>query len=77
MIQRMKATHVYLFLHVFLAAGVLVNAFEPITATVVVSVGAALGRTIYNFLHESCDAKWITYNATGEHMQRVNVRIVD
>ncbi|RVE66030.1 hypothetical protein OJAV_G00122540 [Oryzias javanicus] len=46
-------------------AGVPVDAFDPFTTTVVVSVGAALGRTIYNYLRETCDSRWLTYNATG------------
>ncbi|KAF1371451.1 hypothetical protein PFLUV_G00278110 [Perca fluviatilis] len=61
----MKAAHLYLSLLVFSSASVLVNTFEPITTTVVLGIGAALGRTIYNYLHESCDSKWIAFNATG------------
>ncbi|XP_073334134.1 torsin family 1 isoform X2 [Pagrus major] len=61
----MKAAHLFLFLHVFSTAGVLVNAFDPITTTVVLGVGATLGRTIWNYLRESCDPKWIAFNATG------------
>ncbi|XP_070706454.1 torsin family 1 isoform X2 [Pempheris klunzingeri] len=61
----MKAAHFYLLLHVFSTASVLVNAFDPITTTVVVSVGAALGRTIYDYFHERCDPKWISFNVTG------------
>ncbi|XP_072227361.1 torsin family 1 isoform X2 [Leuresthes tenuis] len=61
----MKVVHGYLSLHIFLTASVLVNAFDPITTTVVVGLGASLGRTIYNYLHESCDRKWIAFNATG------------
>lgn len=64
----MKAAHLYLSLLVFSSASVLVNTFEPITTTVVLGIGAALGRTIYNYLHESCDPKWIAFNATGEHL---------
>uniref|UniRef100_A0A3B3DI81 Torsin n=1 Tax=Oryzias melastigma TaxID=30732 RepID=A0A3B3DI81_ORYME len=41
------------------------DAFDPLTTTVVVSVGAALGRTIYNYLRETCDSRWLTYNSTG------------
>lgn len=61
----MKTTHLYFLLHVLSTAGVLVNAFDPITTTVVVGIGATLGRTIYRYLHESCDSKWIAFNATG------------
>ncbi|XP_017286703.1 torsin family 1 isoform X2 [Kryptolebias marmoratus] len=62
----MKVSGICLCLHVLLTAGVLVNAFDPITTTVLVGVGtAALGRTIYNYFHESCDKKWIAFNATG------------
>uniref|UniRef100_UPI0037E7D79B torsin-1A-like isoform X2 n=1 Tax=Semicossyphus pulcher TaxID=241346 RepID=UPI0037E7D79B len=61
----MKAAHLCLLLHVFLTASVLVHTFDPLTTTVVLGIGATLGRTIYNYLHESCDPKWITFNATG------------
>lgn len=69
----MKAAHLFLFLHVFSTAGVLVNAFDPITTTVVLGVGATLGRTIWNYLHESCDPKWVAFNGTGEHVRHSNV----
>lgn len=46
----------------------LVNTFDPVTTTVVVGVGTALGRTIYNYLHESCSPKWLTFNATGKRV---------
>ncbi|XP_074547307.1 torsin family 1 isoform X2 [Halichoeres trimaculatus] len=61
----MKAKHLSLLLHVFLISGVLVNAFDPITTTVVIGCGATLGRFLYTYLHESCDPKWIAFNATG------------
>ncbi|XP_076613867.1 torsin family 1 isoform X2 [Chaetodon auriga] len=61
----MKAARLFLVLHVFSTAGVLVNTFDPITTTVVVGVGATLGRTIWNYFHERCDSKWIAFNATG------------
>lgn len=70
----MKAAHLYLWLHVLATASALANAFDPVTTTVVVSVGAALGRTIYDYFHESCDQKWISFNATGEHVQQVDVQ---
>ncbi|XP_008302302.1 torsin family 1 isoform X2 [Stegastes partitus] len=61
----MKTAHLYLLLHVLSTASVLVNAFDPITTSVIVGLGATLGKTIYNYLHESCDKKWIAFNATG------------
>lgn len=72
-VSTMKAAHLFLFLHVFSTAGVLVNAFDPITTTVVLGVGATLGRTIWNYLHESCDPKWVAFNGTGEHVRHSNV----
>jgi uncharacterized membrane protein len=51
----------------FLTANLVVNAFEPFTTTIAVGVTAALGRTIYNYFHESCDPKWVQLNATGEN----------
>lgn len=67
----MKTMQLYLFLHILTTAAVLVHTFDPVTTTVVVSITAALGRTIYNYLHESCDSKWIAFNATGERVQCV------
>lgn len=67
----MKATHLYLLLHILLSATALVRTFDPVTTTVVVGLGATLGRTIYNYLHESCDSKWVAFNATGEHVHYV------
>ncbi|XP_029301285.1 torsin-1A-like [Cottoperca gobio] len=61
----MKATHLYLLLQVFLSASVLVHTFDPFTTVLAVGVGATLGRTIYKYLHESCDPKWIAFDATG------------
>ncbi|TNN32301.1 Torsin-1B [Liparis tanakae] len=61
----MKATRVYLLLHVLLSAGVLVHSFEPVTTTLFGFGLAAVGRTIYNYLHESCGPHWIHFNATG------------
>ncbi|XP_034403511.1 torsin-1B-like isoform X2 [Cyclopterus lumpus] len=62
----MNATRLFLLLHVFLSAAVLVHAFDPITTTTVIGIGlASLGRTIYKYLHESCGPNWIAFNATG------------
>lgn len=72
----MKVAHLYLLLHIFSSACVLVNAFEPITTTVVLGVGATLGGIIWKYLNEKCDQKWIAFNSTGEHMQHVNVYTV-
>lgn len=56
----------YLLLYVFLTTSALTNSVDPITTTVVVALGATLGRTIWSYLHESCSSKWIDYNATGD-----------
>ncbi|XP_029025406.1 torsin-1A-like isoform X2 [Betta splendens] len=61
----MKTSHLYLFLHVLLAGGVSVRAFDPVTTTVAIGVGATLGRMILNYFRESCDSKWIAFNLTG------------
>lgn len=66
----MKVAHICLLLYVLSAVCVFVSTFDPITTTVVGSVGLALGRAIYNYLHESCDRKWIAFNATGKHVLR-------
>lgn len=62
----MKSTDIYALLYVFLTTSVLTNAVDPITTTLVVGLGATLGRTVWNYLHESCSSKWIKYNATGD-----------
>ena len=59
----------------FLTAHLVANAFEPITTTLAVGVTAALGRTIYNYFHESCDPKWVQLNATGENGAGFTVQI--
>lgn len=70
----MKSTYIYLLLYVFLAAGVITNAVDPITITVAVGVGATLGRTVWNYLDERCSPNWIAYNATGDCVQTLHVR---
>ncbi|CAN9504400.1 unnamed protein product [Ophioblennius macclurei] len=61
----MRLARVFLLVHAFATSGLLVHAFDPVTTTVIVGVGATLGRTIYNYFRESCDSKWINYNSTG------------
>ncbi len=72
-ISMMNAAHLFLLFYVFSTVSVLVHTFDPFTTTVVVGVGATLGRTIWNYFHESCDSKWIAYNATGENVQHSNM----
>lgn len=69
----MKVTRLYLSLYVFLTVNVLVNTFDPLTTTVVVGLGATLGRTIWNYLHESCSSKWIAFNATGKYVRNLHI----
>ncbi|XP_029921718.1 torsin family 1 isoform X2 [Myripristis murdjan] len=59
----MRVTNRFL-LYVSIAC-VVADAFEPITTTVVVGLGVTLGRIIYNYSQESCDSKWVAFNATG------------
>ncbi|XP_068190648.1 torsin-1A-like isoform X2 [Antennarius striatus] len=61
----MRAAHKYLLLYILTTSCVVVNTFDPVTTTVVVGFGATLGRTIWNYLHESCEPRWIAFNATG------------
>ncbi|XP_052377270.1 torsin-1A-like isoform X3 [Oncorhynchus keta] len=66
----MKATYATYFVYYVLISSGFVNAFEPISTTFVVGVGvglAAVGRTIYNYVYESCDSKWIAFNSTGKN----------
>ncbi|XP_044190604.1 torsin-1A-like isoform X1 [Thunnus albacares] len=64
MVSTMKAAHIYLLLHVLSTVSVLVNAFDPITTTVVIGVAAFFWGTFYHHFHENCDPRWIAYNAT-------------
>lgn len=64
----MKTKHMYLSLYVLSAVAVLANSFDPVTTTVLVGVGAGLGRTIWNYFQESCQPKWISFNSTGERL---------
>ncbi|XP_057674447.1 torsin family 1 isoform X2 [Corythoichthys intestinalis] len=61
----MKAARACLWLHILSTVASLVGAFDPITTSIMFGIGAALSRTIYNYLHESCDHKWIAFNSTG------------
>ncbi|KAK0143593.1 Torsin-1B [Merluccius polli] len=49
----------------FCIANLVVHAFEPVSTIIVIGATAFLGRTIYNYFHESCDPKWVQFNATG------------
>ncbi|KAL0965236.1 hypothetical protein UPYG_G00278560 [Umbra pygmaea] len=64
----MTTTH-KTFLGYVLISSLVVNAFEPITTTVVAGASGAAaiaaGRKIYNYFFESCDSKWIAFNSTG------------
>ncbi|XP_061589796.1 torsin family 1 isoform X2 [Cololabis saira] len=62
----MKRAHVHVVLHILLIAGVLVSAIEPITTAFVVG-SAAVGTYKYfsKYFVESCDSRWISFNATG------------
>lgn len=62
----MKATQIYLLLHFIVTANVLVDAFNPF------GLIADLWRNSY----ESCDSKWISFNAEGEDARHVNVKTV-
>lgn len=54
-------------LHFILITSVIVQAFEPITTTIVTGVGVAtLGNKLYNYLFETCNGHWIGFNATGK-----------
>lgn len=64
----MKTKRMYLSLYVLSTVAVLANSFEPVITTVLVGVGAGLGRTIWNYFQESCEPKWISLNSTGERL---------
>ncbi|KAM9841272.1 torsin family 1 isoform 2-T2 [Aulostomus maculatus] len=64
-VLKMKAAHLSLLFHVFSVVAVLVSTFDPITTTVVVGIGATFGRRIFNYFHESCEPKWVSFNASG------------
>ncbi|XP_072310592.1 torsin family 1 isoform X2 [Eucyclogobius newberryi] len=60
----MKVERIYLFFYGISLICARVNAFDPITTTVAVGIGATLG-TIYKYFQEKCSSKWIAFNATG------------
>ncbi|XP_031664910.1 torsin family 1 isoform X6 [Oncorhynchus kisutch] len=64
----MQATYATYFVYYVLISSGFVNAFEPISTTFVVGSGvglAAVGRTIYNYVHDGCDSKLIAFNSKG------------
>uniref|UniRef100_UPI0037E89A8F torsin-1A-like n=1 Tax=Semicossyphus pulcher TaxID=241346 RepID=UPI0037E89A8F len=58
----MKAVRMYLLLHIVLAVFVPVNTFDPLTASV--AIISSVWQRLFDS-HESCDSKWISFNATG------------
>lgn len=69
----MRVTNRFL-LYVSIAC-VVADAFEPFTTTVVVGLGVTLGRIIYSYSQESCDSKWVAFNATGELVHGVGLEL--
>lgn len=64
----MKAAQIYLLLHVILTVSVMVHAFNPFEEM--------FGRfkSLWS-RYESCDSKWISFNATGEHVRPLRLGI--
>ncbi|TRY95073.1 hypothetical protein DNTS_004701 [Danionella cerebrum] len=53
-------------MHLLLVCGVIVEAIEPVSTSLLVGTGAAvLGRKLYRYMYESCDENWVNFNATG------------
>jgi len=65
----MKARPWTFLLHCILVSGLIVEAIEPVSTSLLVGTGAAmLGRKIYRYLYETCDENWVDFNATGENV---------
>ncbi|XP_077477998.1 torsin family 1 isoform X2 [Stigmatopora argus] len=60
----MRAARGFLWLHILMIVASVVGAFDPFTTTIMFGIGAAVSRGIYNYLHESCDSRWIAFNST-------------
>lgn len=73
MVLKMIAAHTCLILHFILTVSDPVDTSNPIT--VAAEVVASLWQDIFN-LHETCDSKWISFNAEGEDVKHVNVKTV-
>uniref|UniRef100_UPI0037E7E608 torsin-1A-like n=1 Tax=Semicossyphus pulcher TaxID=241346 RepID=UPI0037E7E608 len=58
----MKAVRMYLLLHIVLTVFVPVNTFDPLKATV--GIFKNVWQRVFDS-KESCDSKWISFNATG------------
>lgn len=55
-------------LHCLLISGLVVEAIEPVSTSLLLGTGAVLGRKLYRYLYETCDENWLNFNATGEHL---------
>ncbi|XP_060746369.1 torsin family 1 isoform X2 [Tachysurus vachellii] len=55
-----------LVLYFILIPSVIVQAFEPISTSILTGAGvAALGKKLYNYLVETCNEHWVGFNKTG------------
>ncbi|XP_066501669.1 torsin family 1 isoform X2 [Hoplias malabaricus] len=62
----MRAARWWLFLRCLALSGAAVEAFEPVSTAVVAGMGAAaLGRKLYQYLYETCDQTWVSFNSSG------------
>lgn len=55
----------WIMLHYLVITGVLVDSFEPISATLFAGGAAYLGNKVYNYMFENCNENWIHFNETA------------
>ncbi|GAA6105332.1 torsin-1A-like isoform X2 [Tachysurus ichikawai] len=56
-----------LVLYFILIPSVSVQAFEPISTSILTGAGVAvLGKKLYNYLVETCNEHWVGFNKNGK-----------
>ncbi|XP_059381787.1 torsin-1A-like [Carassius carassius] len=56
-------------LQLIVISGLVVEAIEPVSTSLLLGTGAAVlgtvGRKLYHYLYETCDENWLNFNAAG------------
>lgn len=63
-------------LHFILVSGLIVEAIEPVSTSLLVGSGVAyLGRKLYRYVYETCHENWVNFNATGENVIKMCIMV--
>lgn len=63
-------------LHCILISGLIVEAIEPVSTSLLVGTGAAyLSKKLYYYVYETCDENWVNFNATGENVIKMCIMV--